>query len=97
MMLFAVIRHDKPNSLSLRLSERPKHLEYLKTVLDKIMYGGALLDDKGQQIGSVLIIDVASEAEANAFAYADPFVDVGLFASSSVKRFRPVFKDGTWL
>ncbi|MEA2788133.1 MAG: hypothetical protein QOG73_539, partial [Acetobacteraceae bacterium] len=34
-MLFAVIRHDKPNSLSLRLSERPKHLEYLKTVLDK--------------------------------------------------------------
>jgi uncharacterized protein YciI len=96
-MLFAVIRHDKPNSLNLRLSERPKHLEYLKIVLDRIMYGGALLDDKGQQIGSVLIIDVAGEAEANAFACADPFVDAGLFASSSVEQFRPVFKDGTWL
>jgi uncharacterized protein len=96
-MLFAVIRQDKPNSLSIRLSERPKHLEYLKTVLDKIRYGGALIDDKGKQIGSMLIIDVASKAEANAFTDADPFVDVDLFASTSVQQFRPVFKDGTWI
>jgi uncharacterized protein len=96
-MLFAVIRHDKPNSLDLRLSKRPRHLEYLKTVLDKIVYGGALLDDEGKQIGSMLIIDVAGEAEANAFAVADPFVDADLFASTSVRQFRQVFKDGTWL
>jgi uncharacterized protein YciI len=96
-MLFAVIRHDKPNSLSLRLSERPKHLEYLATVLDKIMYGGALLDDDGKQIGSMLIIDVADQADADAFAVADPYVDAGLFASTTVRQFRPVFKDGAWL
>lgn len=96
-MLFAVIRHDKPNSLSLRLSERPKHLEYLKADLDKIMYGGALLDNEGRQIGSVLIIDVADKAAADAFAVADPFVDAGLFASTSVQQFRQVFKDGSWL
>jgi uncharacterized protein YciI len=96
-MLFAVIRHDKPNSLSLRLSARPKHLEFLKTVLDKIMYGGALLDDQGKQIGSMLIVDVADQAEADAFADNDPFVDAGLFASTSVEPFRPVFKDGAWL
>jgi uncharacterized protein YciI len=96
-MLFAVIRHDKPNSLSLRLSARPKHLEFLKTVLGKIMYGGALLDDEGKQIGSMLIVDVADQAEADAFADNDPFVDAGLFASTSVQPFRPVFKDGAWL
>jgi uncharacterized protein YciI len=96
-MLFAVIRHDKPNSLSLRLFERPKHLEYLKTVLDKIMYGGALIDGEGGQIGSVLIIDVASKEEAEAFAGADPFVDVDLFASTSIQRFKTVFGDGAWL
>ncbi|MDR3533767.1 MAG: YciI family protein [Rhodopila sp.] len=96
-MLFAVIRHDKPNSLDLRLSERPKHLEYLKTVLDKIMYGGALLDDDGKQVGSVLMIDVADKAAAEAFADADPFVDAGLFASTAIRGFRPVFKDGDWL
>lgn len=96
-MLFAVIRHDHPNSLDLRLSARPKHLEYLKTVLDKIMYGGALLDDDGKQIGSMLIIDVADKAEADRFADEDPFVEAGLFASTSVRQFRPVFKDGAWL
>ncbi|WP_428488339.1 YciI family protein [Rhodopila sp.] len=96
-MLFVVIRNDKPNSFNLRLSERPKHLEYLKTVLDRIVYGGALLDDTGRQIGSALIIDVADKAAADAFAIADPYVDVGLFANTSVRRFRPVFEDGAWL
>jgi uncharacterized protein YciI len=96
-MNFAVVRRDKPNSLALRMSERPRHLEYLKTVLDKIAYGGALLDDEGKQIGSMLIIDVPDQAAAEAFAIADPFVDVGLFASTSVQPFRLVFKDGAWL
>jgi uncharacterized protein len=96
-MLFAVIRHDRPNSLSLRLSARPKHLEYLKTVLDRIVYGGALLDGDANQIGSTLIIDVAGQADADAFANNDPFVEAGLFAETSVHPFRLVFKDGTWL
>jgi uncharacterized protein len=96
-MLFAVIRHDKPNSLALRLSARPKHLEYLKTVLGSIVYGGALLDDEGKQIGSMLIIDVADQAAADAFAIADPFVEADLFANTSVRPFRQVFKDGDWL
>lgn len=96
-MLFAVIRHDRPNSLALRLSERPRHLEYLQTVLGNIVYGGALLDDEGKQIGSMLIIDVADQEAAAAFAIADPFVDADLFASTSVRPFRPVFKDGAWL
>jgi hypothetical protein len=97
VMLFAVIRHDQPNSLALRLSARPKHLEYLKTVLGKIMYGGALRDEQGKQIGSMLIIDVADKAEADAFADADPFVEANLFASSSVEPFHPVFQDGAWI
>jgi uncharacterized protein YciI len=96
-MLFAVIRHDHPNSLALRLAARPKHLEYLKTVLDKIMYGGALLDHEGRQIGSMLIIDVVDKEAADAFADADPFVEANLFANSSVEPFRPVFQDGTWI
>jgi len=96
-MLFAVTRHDKPNSLDLRLSERPRHLGYLETVLDKIMYGGALLDDAGKQIGSILIIDVPDAAAADAFAIADPYVDAGLFATTSIRQFRLVFKDGAWL
>jgi uncharacterized protein YciI len=96
-MIFAVIRHDKPNSLALRQSERPEHLKYLATVLEKIVYGGALLNDHGEQDGSVLIIDVADRAAAEAFAVADPYVDNGLFSVTLVEQFRPVFKNGAWL
>jgi uncharacterized protein YciI len=96
-MLFAIIRFDKPDSLSLRLSERPRHLEYLATVIDKIVYGGALLDDTGKQIGSTLFIDVPTAADAEAFAGADPYVDAGLFASTRVESFRHVFQNGAWL
>lgn len=96
-MLFAVIRHDKPDSLNLRLSARPKHLIYLESVLNKIIYGGALIDEEGRQIGSMLIIEVADKAEADAFACADPFVDAGLFASTTIRQFKQVFQDGAWL
>ena len=93
-MLFTVIRHDKPNSVGLRQSERPKHLVYLERVTPCIMAGGALLDDKGQQVCSILIIDVADKAAAEHFAATDPYVEAGLFASTYVAPFRPVFKDG---
>ena len=93
-MLFAVIRHDRPNSVALRLSARPKHLVYLERVMPCIKSGGALLDDKGQQIGSILIIDVADRAAADEFANADPFVSAGLFESTYISPFRPVFQDG---
>jgi uncharacterized protein YciI len=96
-MIFAVIRHDKPNSLALRQSERPEHLKYLATVLEKIVYGGALLNDRGEQDGSILIIDVADRMAAEAFAVADPYVDAGLFSVTLVEQFRPVFKNGAWL
>jgi uncharacterized protein len=96
-MLFAVIRHDHPNSLALRMATRPQHLAYLQTVLHKIMYGGALLDEAGKQIGSMLIINVEDQAEAEAFANDDPFVEANLFASTSVELFRAVFEGGAWI
>nr|WP_294523315.1 YciI family protein [uncultured Rhodopila sp.] len=86
-MHFVVTRHDKPNSLALRLSERPGHLRYLETVIDRIVFGGALLGQDGKQNGSVLVIDVHDMASATAFADADPYVEAGLFAVTSVRYF----------
>jgi uncharacterized protein YciI len=93
-MLFAVIRHDKPGSFALRQSERPTHLVYLDRVMSCITAGGALVDANGQQNGSILIIDVADRAAAEEFAATDPYVAAGLFASTHISVFRPVFQDG---
>ena len=93
-MIFSVIRHDKPNSFGLRQSVRPKHLVYLEGVMSCIKSGGALLDGNGQQDGSILIIDVADRTAAEDFAASDPFVEAGLFASTHISAFQPVFLDG---
>jgi uncharacterized protein YciI len=93
-MLFAVLRHDKPGCVGLRQSARPRHLEYLKGVMSLIKSGGAILNHEGQQVGSILFIEVADRAAAEAFAAADPFVEAGLFASTEIVPFRMVFADG---
>ena len=66
----------------------------LERVTARITTGGALLDDQGQQIGSILIIDVPDRAAAEEFAATDPFVPAGLFASTHIAPFRQVFRDG---
>jgi uncharacterized protein YciI len=94
-MLFALINTDRPGSLDLRMATRPTHLAFLEAEAGKIVSGGALLDPSGQPAGSLLVIEVADRAAADAFAAADPYARAGLFESSVVRPFRQVFKDGT--
>jgi len=93
-MLFAVINTDRPGGLDLRLSTRPAHLAYLDSEVSKILNAGATLDAAGNPAGSILLIDVADRAAAEAFAAGDPYAKAGLFESSVVRPFRAVYKDG---
>ena len=94
-MLFVITCIDKPDSLALRQSTRPTHIEYLTA--NNIAYGGPLLDDAGQPCGSMLVVDVADHAAAAVFASNDPYAQAGLFASTTIRGFRAVFKDGAAL
>ncbi|MDB5369685.1 MAG: hypothetical protein JWP20_1243 [Roseomonas sp.] len=93
-MLFAIVCQDKPASLELRLATRPAHIEYLDTQVEAITQGGPVLDADGKPCGSVLLVEAADQAAAEAFAAADPYARAGLFASVTVRPFRTVFKDG---
>lgn len=87
---FAIHCIDKPDSLDLRLATRAEHLAYLQAINDDILVAGPLLDGEGQPIGSLLIIDFAERKDAVAFAAADPYALVGLFASVAVTAYRKV-------
>ena len=93
-MLFALNCTDRAGALDLRLATRPEHLAYLEREATRIAAGGALLDEAGQPCGSLLIIEAADQAAAEAFAAADPYAKAGLFASTVVRPFRRVFRDG---
>lgn len=93
-MLFAIICVDKPASLDLRQATRPRHLEYLKSHAHHLLHAGPMLDPAGQPIGSLLLIDATSRAEAEALAAEDPYAEAGLFESTVIRPFRSVFRDG---
>ncbi|WP_300033089.1 YciI family protein [uncultured Roseobacter sp.] len=77
-MLIALIARDKPGALSLRQENRPLHVEYLKSG-PAVQQAGPLLDGAGQMCGSLIVLDVADMAEAEAWAANDPYARAGLF------------------
>jgi len=93
-MLFALICTDREGHLETRMATRDAHLAFLDGEVSRIANAGAMLDGEGKPCGSVLIIEAADQAEAEGFAANDPYAKAGLFASTVVRPFRAVYKDG---
>jgi uncharacterized protein YciI len=88
-MLFVATCHDKPDSAELRAVHRPAHIDYLKAAGERLVLGGPLLAADGQAaIGSLVVVDCADRAAAEAFFAEDPYAKAGMFASVSLCPFR---------
>lgn len=89
-MHFILECHDKPGALDLRMATRPPHLEYLTSLGDKITIAGPILGEDGKPVGSLLILDVADQAEAESIAANDPYAQAGLFQTVTLRPYRKV-------
>jgi uncharacterized protein YciI len=96
-MLFIVSGRDHPNGLQHRLAVRPRHRVYYEALGEDLVLSGPYLDAAGEPIGSMIVIRRASQAAADAYAAADPFVTEGVFASVSVSRWDWFMKRPDWL
>jgi uncharacterized protein YciI len=87
-MLFVIIGHDGPDGARLRPTVRPAHLENLKPLIDqgRLVIGGPFTDGSG----SLMILDMETEAEAVEFIRTDPYTKQGVFERFEVKPFRRV-------
>ena len=94
-MLFIIRAEDKPGALSKRMEIRPRHLDYLNANKHLIKVAGAMLDDAGDPMGSVLVVDVSDKAAAQAFADGDPFAADGIFGTVTVSAYRTAL--GAWV
>jgi uncharacterized protein YciI len=90
MPLFVITAVDKPGALAVRLEHRPAHLAYLADHAGTVKLAGPFLSaaEGGDPTGSMLIVEAADLAAAEAFAAGDPFAVAGLFASSKVEPWR---------
>lgn len=87
MPLYAIVCKDKPGALETRLATRPTHLDYLNDSKN-LKLAGALLDDAGNAIGSIIVVEAQDKAAAQAQADNDPFTAAGVFESVEVHAWR---------
>ncbi|WFS00465.1 YciI-like protein [Rhizobium tumorigenes] len=92
-MLFAFLCTDKPDHLHVRMDTRPAHVEHLNKLNDEgtLKMAGPFLGPDEKPCGSLVIVEAASLADAQALADADPYAKAGLFESVEVKPFNWVF------
>ncbi len=88
-MLYAVICTDNPGQLETRMANRSAHLAYIEET-GVVAQAGPFLDADGAMCGSLVILDVADLAAAEAWAAGDPYAKAGLFATSSVRPWKKV-------
>lgn len=88
-MRFALICLDRPDALQARVENRAAHLEHIRTS-GVVEQAGPFIDAAGQMCGSLIVLDVGSKAEAEAWAAADPYAKAGLFGSVMIQEWKKV-------
>ncbi len=94
-MLFMFDCRDKPGHHQVRAENREAHLDYLASVGERLFAAGPTTTDDGTGMtGSLLIIECADRAEAEAFAAGDPYSKAGLFETVTIRPWRKVLPRG---
>jgi hypothetical protein len=89
LMLWAISRVAGPDFAAKREKGLKAHLDYLHSQNQILVVSGATLTDDGKEVtGSLLVVNVNTRAEAQAFLDGDPFQKAGMFTNAKIIRMR---------
>jgi uncharacterized protein len=88
-MRFALMCTDKAGALQTRLDNRAAHLAYIEST-GVVEQAGPFLSPTGDMVGSLVIVDVNTLEDAQAWAANDPYAKAGLFSDVSVQQWKKV-------
>jgi hypothetical protein len=88
MTQFVLTCLDHPGVLDRRLATREAHLAYIAEHGAAVKLGGPLLDDQGQPVGSLIILEVEDRTAAEAFAAKDPYRQANVFERVDIRAFK---------
>jgi len=88
-MRFALMTKDKPGALQTRVDNRAAHLAYIAET-GVVEMAGPFLADDGQMCGSLIVLEVADLAAAQAWADNDPYAKAGLFSDVTLRAWKKV-------
>lgn len=97
-MWFAIITNDRPDTVEQRTAARPAHIARVRLLQEegRLLVAGPCpaidAEDPGPAgfIGSLIIAEFPSRAEAERWAAADPYVEAGVYTDVSIRAFRKV-------
>lgn len=98
-MWYMILGRDIPDSLNARVAARPAHVARLRELLDagRLLVAGPMpavdTTDPGPAgfLGSLIVAEFESAAEARAWADADPYVAAGVYRDVEITPFKKVF------
>ncbi len=95
MWAVIAVDHAGPAPGAARQRLLADHLAHVQRIVDRIAVAGPLRDADGMITGSLLVLDVASEAEARALIAADPYAEAEIWARVDFHDFKGVA--GNWV
>ncbi len=86
-MLFVITAMDREGALPLRQATRAAHFDYARAS-GAVRLGGPYLDNSGDMIGSLIIIEAPDLAAAQRWQENDPYAKAGLFARVELRPWK---------
>jgi uncharacterized protein len=91
-MQFLLIAYDgtDPRAFERRMKVRPEHLEKIAILKkrEEFLLGGAILDDKGQMIGSMIVYEFPDRAALDRRLKEEPYVIHGVWEKIEIMPYR---------
>lgn len=88
-MRFALMTTDKTGDLQTRMDNREAHLAYIAET-GVVEMAGPMLDADENMCGSLIILEVANLAAAQAWAENDPYAKADLFSDVRIQAWKKV-------
>lgn len=91
-MQFLLIAHDgtDANALNRRMAARPAHLERIEEMKKsgEFLFGGAILSDEGQMIGSMVVYEFPDRAAMDSRMSDEPYIVGKVWEKVEIKPYR---------
>lgn len=88
MTVFVSIGIDGPEGLAIRKTTRPAHIEWIKSLGDRVKLGGPVFADDGTTpAGSIIYLEAANLEDAKATFAQDPYRKAGLWGHVDIRAF----------
>ena len=93
-MQFIITAYDGKGMLEKRMQVRPRHLENMAKVRDRVLCAGGLLDGDGRMKGSVLIMDFDDKSLLDEYLRSEPYIAEGVWEKVEVQPMNVVILNG---